>query len=1438
MAIDFNTEPYYDDYSESDQFYRILFKPGRAVQARELTQLQTILQKQIERFGKHVFKEGSIVLPGTKHLDTKYRFVKLTSAEYLDSTIIGKEIIGQTTGVTAVIENFKLAEGSDPPTIFVKYRTSGTGSTGTVTAFQDGEELRNSDSSVILTAVSTGATGTGVAFNISAGVIFVRGHFVYFDSQTLILEKYAQVSNLIVGFDIAEELISSDDNDILLDPALSSTNYLAPGADRYKISLTLSTREFTPNASDDPDFVELLRIESGLIIQSLDVQYNLLADTLARRTYDESGDYVVTPFRMEVLEHLRTTNVQSSLAVVRDGVYEANANGNASLFVGVVSQGKAYVKGYEIDSLTSRYVNFEKARDSVAITNGSISTPIGNYIEITGLYGAPDITNMATVSLYNNYTAAAGTASGTRVGAARVRGMEYGSGTIGSSSSVYRLYLFDVTMEPGYSFEYDVKQVYYDNPSTPDFTANVVPTLVELTGTVTTVTGNTAVVGTGTRFQEELTAGDYITASSQILRVSAVTGNTTITLSSNATANVSGIIPSIHTATITDATNSVYVFPLPYTVIKSVDPANTETTYKTRRSYARSLVAGATTLTAGTGETFPSYSADNYQLVVTSGGNSGQYVSLSGNITIGGGGSTATISLSGYSTESVYVIATVNKSISAADRKIKTLVTNQTVDFTTQAAATASVLSLGAADVYALTSVRMSSNAFGTAYSTTNEVDITSRYTFDTGQRSTHYDVGRVTLKPGQPKPTGPVRVTYNYFTHGAGDYFSVESYDDVGYENIPSFTSGSITYNLRDCLDFRPRINNAGTGFTGSGAVLNEFIDHEDGLITDYEYYLPRIDKLVLDTTGRLRAVKGVSSLTPKEPPTPDDSMPLYVLTQKAYVFDAKKEVEIKSIDNRRYTMRDIGKIENRVKNLEYYTQLSLLERDTEQFQIKDAQGFDRFKNGFVVDPFRGHGIGDPFNSDYAVAVDAEKQIARPLSSPKNFRLAETATTTGQRTSNSYVLVGDIITLPYTEEVAIENSKASVEVNLNPYNIVNYVGVLTLNPAVDNWFDTVKLPDVYRNEDGNYDSVVADAIAKGTWGTVWGAWKKVGKPKYSVNASGQTIKKVVKKKTGTQYTVVEVIDTQKHDDVVQSTTLIPKMRDIDIAFIGEGLKPNTRVYVYFDEIDVTNYCRSNVNLTGNVQLALNTVAQNSANLITSSTGRVDGYFSYRADTFDLNNGIKTMRLVDSSFNGIDFETAAEAVFTSSGELQNVADEIVSTRNARIDTTTVTKKKTVKTVVDTLGTPSSGGAQPSKDFLDMIYNYAFGRDPDPAGKAYWLQIAAQRGISTSTIQNMTVGVSISAQGHIDPSTVTSYNDNAIKVYELVKDIAYVGIAANNENGGLIATSSLISEWSGSVSKEQAAVNAAIQITAGVANKDAGSFNWTSDAQQAYSNGLG
>ena len=75
---DFNVSPYYDDFADSNNYHRVLFRPSFALQARELTQAQTILQSQVERFGNHVFKEGDVVVPGSVQTVARAT-VKLTS---------------------------------------------------------------------------------------------------------------------------------------------------------------------------------------------------------------------------------------------------------------------------------------------------------------------------------------------------------------------------------------------------------------------------------------------------------------------------------------------------------------------------------------------------------------------------------------------------------------------------------------------------------------------------------------------------------------------------------------------------------------------------------------------------------------------------------------------------------------------------------------------------------------------------------------------------------------------------------------------------------------------------------------------------------------------------------------------------------------------------------------------------------------------------------------------------------------------------------------------------------------------------------------------------------------------------------------------------------------------------------------------------------------
>src|SRR6056300_278454 len=140
MATNFNVNPYYDDFSEDKNFHRVLFRPGFAVQARELTQLQSILQNQIKQFGDHVFKDGAQVIPGEISFSNTYHFAKLSTLSTSTATdLIGTVFTGDTNGVVGEVINATEASDTQAATIYIRYTK--TASTGVINRFVAGETL-------------------------------------------------------------------------------------------------------------------------------------------------------------------------------------------------------------------------------------------------------------------------------------------------------------------------------------------------------------------------------------------------------------------------------------------------------------------------------------------------------------------------------------------------------------------------------------------------------------------------------------------------------------------------------------------------------------------------------------------------------------------------------------------------------------------------------------------------------------------------------------------------------------------------------------------------------------------------------------------------------------------------------------------------------------------------------------------------------------------------------------------------------------------------------------------------------------------------------------------------------------------------------------------------------------------------------------------------
>ena len=411
-----NVSPYFDDFDKDKNFYRVLFKPGSPVQARELSTLQSILQNQIEQFGTHFFKEGSKVIPGNLSYDNNFTciqvedtFLGIPVSLYSDQ-LVGLRITGARSGVTATIKKIlsKIDSDRDNLTLYVKYEKSGEDFT--TETFSDGESLSaNQDivygASVIAAnepfanTLAFGATATGSAMSIGEGVYFVRGTFAQVQSETLILDQYSNTPSYRIGFDIQENFISADEDPSLNDNASGFTNFAAPGADRLQIEVSLSKKAL--DDTNDQNFIEIARVQQGELQTFVkDTQYNLINDTLAQRTFDESGDYYVKPFETFVKESLNDQ-------IGNKGIYtseQKTAQGNTpsdDLLTVQVSPGLAYVRGYKIERISTSFIDVPKPRTTKTIEQEAVTYSTGNPIFVNNIFGSPSlgIGTTATVAL-------------------------------------------------------------------------------------------------------------------------------------------------------------------------------------------------------------------------------------------------------------------------------------------------------------------------------------------------------------------------------------------------------------------------------------------------------------------------------------------------------------------------------------------------------------------------------------------------------------------------------------------------------------------------------------------------------------------------------------------------------------------------------------------------------------------------------------------------------------------------------------------------------------------------------------------------------------------------------------------------------------------------------------------------------------------------------
>ena len=1281
INTNFNANPYYDDYDEDKNFLKILFRPGYAVQARELTQLQTILQKQVTRFGSHVFKNGSYVLGGLPTIDLSCVYLKIKTTDNsnnaininnYDGKIIADSHSFQHYGGIAKVLAVDGTDTANSPTLIIK-NTSPSRANLTdgdvIYTIEEANVTSGSTNTAVL--ISSNSTGNASVVSISDGIYFVDGFFAKIEEQTIILEKYSNAPTYKIGLTISDDVVDETSDTSLLDPALNASNYQAPGATRFRKTLTLSKRAI--NSVDDTLFIELVRIEQGVVTKiTKSSSYAELEKTLARRTYDESGNYTVRPFIINLV----------------DNIPVSGGTANSSLITAALSPGKAYLKGYEFETVIPANIDVKKARTTRNVSNYNISCTYGNYFVGSNVSGTFDISttpitdiHCVTASLINKSNTTS--YNSTKIGTARLYQLNYVSS---SNTQLSNTYTYDVFVN--------------DTRFTP-ITGNVVA------GTTSTInlalggaSSNTVDVYVGAKLR--ITAG--AASDSTIRTVTAYTGspNNTITvdsafssapnttstysidfsakdaesfvisslgspttISANADISITNKVGSIANgnAFLSDTNFNKLIFRIPQSYISY---GMADQSYRGRK-VSTSLVpvsnvvtissGSATTLFVGNGTLSDSDKLEHF-IVITKTAAAGlannsvvPMVTATGRTISVTGGTSVSLDLGNSEFTLVDVISTVDFSTVSAKSKALVLA-NTTVVSTSGGTSIANTVvytangqiaisspnktpggsdSLYISDIFKLEDkfedtygtfsvlkgngldklssfkvVQSGNNsvAVSTADLTDSTKDITYRYTLDDGQRDTFYDHGAIILNPNTASPVGQILVLVNYFTHTGTGFMSVDSYIDSNlgadsqtrYTKIPKYTSptNGQVYSLRDSIDFRPirtNASNTSPGFTLSGIALPQ---EDEDLLSDYSYYIPRTDRIVLrDVERSFELIEGIPDLTPQAPAEPESAMSLYLIKVPPFTF-FPTDCVVKFFDNKRYTMRDIGKLEDRINNIEYYTSLNNLEKMARDTKVLDATtGIERAHNGILTDPFKGHAVGDVKNLDYICSIDIENGELRPsFSSNSTSFKATTALTTAE------ISAGTIITAPCTVyEGAILQDTASTTLNINPFLFTNFTGKLNLDPTSDVWIDTNKRPDVTVNFAGQNDAFVAigqalnDLRAPG-WATNWNSWQTTGigtsvaAPVTVTQArtSGyidyqDTISRTVTTTDTKQARYTDPMKIIGVDNIKQSIgnrqvdlSIIPYIRKERIDAVGYGMLPNQRVHCFVDNVNVNKF--------------------------------------------------------------------------------------------------------------------------------------------------------------------------------------------------------------------------------------------------------------------------
>ena len=1299
--------PYYDDFDPTKDFLQVLFRPGYPVQARELSTLQSFAQEQTKRLGESIYRPGTFIKGAEVNLKTDAHTLSTLgsgSAVYPPSGAAAGSIVGILTEFAGkVITNASgtvkarvlptplgYSDTSTVGTLFIQYITS--------EQFSDSEGYfyaKPSDNvGMTKTVYNTYEAAPGIASiaSVNEGIYFVNDHFIRVAEQHLVVSTSSTSPSVNVGLSVIETKITQNEDSTLFDNARGTTNEGAPGAHRLKYSTVLTSK--TIGAAADSTFYRIATFIDGVRqeLNEVSTQLSVLEETLARRTNDESGSYALTPFNPVL------------------GVGDSDRT-----FSITVSPSKAYVKGVEIEKTAPTRLLVERLGETKITKNNK--TPIVGTTSLT-------VINVSATPLPGSTTGAPFTPSN------RVE-LSNGLGVIGVARAwaiqneskrgvaSVKLYLYDIKMFT----DIGVADAGFQAIGTGnDIKSNKASGYVY--DEIAPLTGHFSVVSSSGRFSvgqsissESFASSSTITSVtsyklSEVTNIQASNGfECDVVANSFSNENSSLFIEtSSYIKTLKDGTSSI--MNNDFQVLEntgaptSMNPGNgnyDKITVNEGVEIAKTLKFAylkVSSTNAGYGwssihREISLYYPDVfrvYQINQTTANTfvSGRFPRI--NITTAGVLPQGSI-LTGETSGVKAVVALSN----AANANESTLASGNfhRVQTGTGSADEAEVIFTTGTAFTAGENITVSVPGSETAYTfavTYNSVavatgsDITGNYLLDDGQRNEYYDIARLVRKENTPAPTNDIVVFFGYFDADptSNHFYSADSYINEDFYRVDARffgetreikpITGEKGKQLRNGFDFRLRVKPV-TNTTQSpfNFAYREFFEQDRILpsstfTTHFEEYLGRVDLISLERTGVMKIVSGVPSRTPEKPAASFDGMPLFYATVEPVVRHPKYDVIVDLVDNRRYTMRDIGELDARIGRIEEQVSLNMLEIAA----MNDDVG-GRTKSGFVVSDFNTEknptGAADTSHPEYNATIDI---INRQLI-PAQTDGVPVEMTVSAKVGMSSFFPGFLIR-NFTEEAFSTNMNATSGQKINPFATWTYQADVTLSPSVDHW--RIREDDYFTSLYGELkpfegNAAAFDAFNKITTASAGGKSTSVtqwiGNPKTTKTSSApHTVPDpawggVKRRLTTTTTSQAQRTTTTTTFDKPRSTGLVTTtktgteviqnpqdyfMRSLTVSYTAKNLKPNTVHNITFGDKSIGT-------------------ATSDAN------GEISSSFAIPAQTFKA--GSQTFSIKDTVLGN---ESYGHAQFTSIGHLDTY-------RNVAQTATEVVTKSTRDVVRDT-----------------------------------------------------------------------------------------------------------------------------------------------------------